>query len=301
MTKLEDLLYSLTTALVRYHDSQSNVKKCVNTTDQVLLRKHSRQFAIGIFNDKDTSYEDSLSSIANAIVEHYNEKGHFLAYLIHEIKFLKSLNERKNPLLPDEVEMCVNQIALLITDLRTLLNSLKETPFAVTYNQSDNLSDTNTKVSIAGMSLSAYFGGTSYTRSGGIIKEEVFDTLNINTNPKIDSDDEIRILASSICNEFQNALLVKSIRIENQSLKKQLKANDSELIELRAARHLLKAKVDEHEATIADLKLESSAKTMGFTFHPAFFQGRLGNRQLQSNSSSASESPSLESYTQDKY
>ncbi len=315
MTKLEDLLYSLTTVLIRYHDCQTGIKPLILENDVTLLRSKSRTYAINILQDKD--YISRLEDLIKTCTKGYPARTPFLFYLLNEIKFLKTLQDRKNSFEPDKLEEYKNQLSQLFVDLKRLLNTLKDETYEVKYSRL-NAESENSKVTIAlsGLTQNAYFGKKP-CRSGDLIKEEVLDTLNISSTysqKEIDSrnysDSEIKIIANSICIEHQNALLVPELQAKFAVLEVEyakssaVQAKQQELLDGLNSRSIEQQdQIKSKDETIANLRVRVSDLThaapapnpIAAAFNPGgFFMNRYGIPRAggyQASSSSASTPP----------
>ena len=92
MTRLEDLLYSLATVIVRYHDSQLKLGKLIVESDKHLGKVKSRACAVEIIQGKEIDYITRLNTVIFNCTKkiNYTEREPLLHFLLHEIIFLKS-------------------------------------------------------------------------------------------------------------------------------------------------------------------------------------------------------------------
>ena len=200
MTRLEDLLNSLTTVLIRYHDAQG-IKILITEADPILRQKKSRQEAIRILKNTEPKFDERLTKLNEECTGKYTERAPFLHYILNEITYLKSMSERKNSFTPEGLEDYKNQLAQMLIDFKNLLLTVKGSNYKVTY------STTNQMISLSGLENNAYYGN-KLCKSGDLLVEEIFNRLNISTTT---SDEEIRELAADICITHQNALLVPEL------------------------------------------------------------------------------------------
>lgn len=136
MTKLEELINALATLIVRYHDSQSGVKKPVTeTTDILQIRRQSRAYAANLILTNQANSTEQLSGLISACTNKYSGRNHFLHFINHEINFLKSLKNLKEPLSETLFEECKIQISQLFLDFQKLLNTTKSNSCSVTYSK----------------------------------------------------------------------------------------------------------------------------------------------------------------------
>lgn len=208
MTKLEELIYSLATVIIRYHDTQRGIHPLIVEIDPLLLRKKSRELAMSIMQNRDTKFDEYLKSLIENCTKGYPGRLHFLIFLLHEISFLKAQLDRKTPFNPIEFEEYEKQVAQLFKDLSQLLSTIKSKTCKVSYSA---LSDTNTSIALSGLLNDAFFGNT-FCNSGLLLIDEVFDRFYISQSR---SDQEIKALVVSLCMENQNALLANSLQSQN--------------------------------------------------------------------------------------
>lgn len=258
MTRLEDLLYSLLTVIIRYHDSQSGVKKLVIDSNYHLLGEKSREFAIKLYHDKGIDLEKKIDAIILECTEGYPGRRPFLYYLSHEIQFLKSfLLDRTNEFNEQEFKNFNNQVCQMLVDFKKLLNTTKSLTYKVTYslignhlNSKSELFEENScilfneskpisqpSIALAGLMNDSYIGNR-YCNSGLLLIEEVLDRLNIK---EYHSENQVLIMGDSICKEFKEAIgapekekkiislgkMIKEQSLLNESLQMQLQEKDN--------------------------------------------------------------------------
>ncbi|MBI2785787.1 MAG: hypothetical protein HYX60_05550 [Legionella longbeachae] len=216
MTKLEELIYSLATALVRYHDSQPKVSKLVNTSEPTLLRKKAREYAIGIIQSKEIMFDQRLNALIENCTKGYLDRKEFLTYLLDEIIFLKKQLERKKPFNSEELIEYQKQVVQLFIDFKQLLNTSKDKKYKVIYSSLNY--ENKTYNDLSGLINNAWVGNI-YCNSGTILIEEVLHRFHLSTT---DSNEEIKEIAFSLCIEHQNALLISEHRDYKNELENQL-------------------------------------------------------------------------------
>jgi hypothetical protein len=277
--RIEELLYSLTTLLVRYHDSQRGVTKLITGKDE--LRKKSRTCATEIILDKDKDHKVRLDELIKECTDGYPGRKPFLHFILHEINFLKSMLEKKSSFTPDELKDYKNKVLQLLIDCKTLLQTPKSKTCEVTHSKFDN--GTDATIALSGLINDGYYG-SELCNSGNLLVEEVLGTLNITVS---DKDEELRTIADQLCSEHQNALKVPELEAQNVEQKKALedsgqttKKQDDEIARLRQ-------QISEYRNGIvtARLPLGMAAATL-----PASFFGL--NRFAQSRSSTSVEKES---------
>jgi myosin heavy subunit len=246
MTKLEELIYSLATVIVRYHDSQPKVNKLVAEIDPIILRKKSREYAIGIVQSKEPKFDQQLRVLIDACTKGYPARKHFLTYILHEIMFLKSQLEKKAPFTEQEFEAYQNQVAQLFIDLRQLLKTQKGATYRVTFSDLD--SESPTSIDLSGLINDAWVGN-KHCNSGLFVNEEVLGRFHMTEDY---TDDEIREIAVSLCTENQNALLVTQL----QSQKVEWAAQKQELESQKSTLESQKLQLESDKSALASEKLQ---------------------------------------------
>lgn len=249
MTRLEDLLYSLTTVLVRYHDSQSSVKKLIAEKDVHELRKKSRNCAINIIQDKETDFKIRLEELIKECTDGYPGRKPFLHFLLHEINFLKSLLDKKQSFNPEELKEYKNQISQLLVDFKTLLLTPKSKTCEVKHSKSGAYAKAT--IALSGLKNDSYYG-SDLCNSGGLLKEEALDMLNIAISY---SDEEIRVIAEQLCLEHQNALKVPELEAQTECL---LKATEEHQQGFESKRQKLEDTIKNQEDEIGRMRQQIS-------------------------------------------
>lgn len=212
MTRLEELLHSLTAVIVRYHDSQPKVKKLVVATDENLLREKSLSCAKEIIQNKDIHFKIRL----NDLIKKCSDSGRrpFLYYILHEITSLKGLLDQKTSFESSRLEDYKNQITQLLIDLKLILNTPKHKTCRITYSKIEETKKTT--IDLSGLKNDGYVGG-EFCNSGEILNDEVLRRFNICTYT---SNERIRDIAEQICMEYQRVLLVPELIAQNEVQKK---------------------------------------------------------------------------------
>ncbi|HHF7374716.1 hypothetical protein [Legionella bozemanae] len=212
MTRLEELLYSLTAVVVRYHDSQPKVKKLVVATDENLLREKSLSCAKEIIQNQDIHFKIRL----NDLIKQCSDSGRrpFLYYILHEITSLKALFDQKTSFEAAKLEECKNQITQLLIDFKLLLDTPKHKTYRITYSKTEDTK--KTALDLSGLKNDGYIGG-ELCNSGEILNDEVLRRFNICTYT---SNERIRDIAEQICMEYQHTLLVPELMEKNEVQKR---------------------------------------------------------------------------------
>ncbi|KTD43153.1 hypothetical protein [Legionella parisiensis] len=212
MTRLEELLYSLTAVVIRYHDSQPKVKKLVVATDENLLREKSLSCAKEIIQNQDIHFKIRL----NDLIKQCSDSGRrpLLYYILHEIISLKALCDQKISFEPEKLEEFKKQITQLLIDLKLLLDTPKHKTYRITYSQTEDTK--KTALDLSGLKNDGYIGG-DLCNSGEILNDEVLRRFNIYSYT---SNERIRDIAEQICMEYQHVLLVPELMAQNEVQKK---------------------------------------------------------------------------------
>lgn len=309
MTKLEDLLNSLITVIVRYHDSQPGVTKLIMEADDDLLKKKSRTAATGLLQEKDAPLKSHLEELIKECTKLYPGRRPFLHYIVHELLFLKSQRDREKSFEPNELIDYKNQVTQLLIDFRQLLTTSKSKTYTVKYSHLRNEVEAKSPVNIAlsgciDDSLNSYFRNKMCI-SGSILIAEVFDYLRISISC---SDNEFKTIADELCTEHQNSLLVPELSAQLKNFEKlhlkQTKEFESLMIQSKEDQTqitLIQKTVTIHEQTISNLRVKISDLLNGVNpsslMYPSFFglQQRYGNlrgQTIQQQTSPSSSPPS---------
>jgi hypothetical protein len=224
MTRSEDLLYSLTTVIIRYHDKQSGVKILVAESDESVVRKKSRSLAKRIINDNKTDFKTRLESLIKECTESHADRRPFLSFLLNEIISLKSITDQNKSFSPIQFEEYKNQIAQLLFDFKQLLSNSKGTTPMIT--QHKTATSPGGRTSLEGLIDDSYLNRGQLCNSGLFLKEEILDRYNLN----IDSSElEINEFAQQLCQEHQNALLIPELTAKNESHNAMTNSHQQEL------------------------------------------------------------------------
>lgn len=273
MTRLEELLYALTSVIIRYHDSQPKVlNKLVVEKNPTLLGKKVLAYAKEIIHDENEGFKAKLEEIIqDCTSKGYTERNPFLRFILNEIVFLKSMQDRKKSFDPSQLEEYKKQIAQILLDLKQLMITPKSKTYGVTYTKTTE--DYEPNISLSGLKNDGYYGG-EFCNSGNLINEEVLQTFNIHINSndvsECSSDDELKEIASSLCLEHQNRLrvpelseLVHELTDHNKELRKAVRtqAEESEKD---------KKKILEQETTMQEKDKEIEKLKTGSTPRPVF-------------------------------
>lgn len=265
---LEELINSLGTVLIRYHDFQKNVIVCVKESDQksAAFKKAAREYAIKLLQAD--GFEQEFGKLNIECTKDYKQRLDFLDFIKNELTILKKLLAQEIPFSASALDEYKQKIALLFIDLKQLLNVKKSASHQV---QDRRLNGTPlTTIALNGFideGYSSYINGP-ICFSGILIKEELLNRFNMLATT---TDEEIIELAAGLCEEHQNALLAaKLIKIESQlsevqaTLEKtQLKLKDTQstLEDTQSRLKEQQLKIEALETKLAIKELELS-KTM---------------------------------------
>ncbi len=204
MIRLEELLYSLTTVIVRYHDSLV-AKRLVLASNKAEMQLKSRLFATQIITDNEQDFRQRLGGIIQTCTEGYPGRRPFLNFLLNEITLLHSFLSRKESFSSAEFNTYKEQTFKLLMDFKGLLTTTKSKTYPVTQHKTG--SNSEAIIALSGCINDGYTGN-EFCNSGIFLIEEVLDTLNIKINFV---EDKFKEFAERICTEHQNALLVPEL------------------------------------------------------------------------------------------
>lgn len=215
MTRLEELLISFSTIVLRYHDAQG-INTVIKETDPILLLIKSRERAALILQNKDGPFEKKLDDLTKECTARHSDRRTFLLYVVNEITYLKNMFDRKNSLSPTKLAEFKQQMAQMFIDLRQLLKTPSDGSYTVKYSVicSEDESMPVKGISVGSLMNNAHFGNL-LRKSGSLLTEEVFNRFNITTTS---TDKELAALAGNICTEFQNTLLAPELQEEVSKL-----------------------------------------------------------------------------------
>ncbi|KTD06167.1 Chromosome partition protein Smc [Legionella gratiana] len=249
MTQLEDLIYSLATVIVRYHDSQAYTTRLVTEPDKTKLKRLSRLCAIDIIKNPEEKFDKKLTSSIKECTPGYLDREKYLTFLLNEISFLKPNLNQKVPFTSEELEKLQRQITQFFIDCRQLLNKLKTQNYDLTCTSIE-------PIGIKGLINTAYMGGGYFCTSGELLIDETLNRFNIS---KDSSDEDIAEAASAICMEYQNALLVSELKTQKLELKSQKTTLELKVSELESDKSTLELQNSGLDAQKRTLELEISA------------------------------------------
>lgn len=215
MIRLEELLYSLTTVIVRYHDSLA-AKKLIIAKDKPEARLKSRDFALEIIKDKNNDFHLKLGEIIKNCTEGYPGRRPFLNFLLNELVLLHSFLNKKESFSEEDLVKYKDQVFRILMDFKGLLSTTKSKTFEVTQHKTEMCP--GGLIALSGCINDGYTGN-DLCNSGIFLKEEVLDILNISIGF---SEEIVKEFANRICTEHQNALSVPELKTENQRLKQQM-------------------------------------------------------------------------------
>jgi len=198
MIKLKELMYSLASVIIRYHD-RYNSTKYVAETNPIFISEKTRRMAIMLFNKQSNQYIDVLQKLIRDCPDTEFTRKPLLFFLLHEIIFLYKKFNTKTPFNPDELQIYKEQVTRLLNDLRQLLCTPKDHIYIVYYSQHQSEGRLN------GL-LNNGWTSTSLCFSGELILEDVFKQFHILTS---DTDEEIKAIAEELCDEHNDELLAK--------------------------------------------------------------------------------------------
>ncbi|KTC79008.1 hypothetical protein [Legionella cherrii] len=246
MTRLEELIYSLATVIVRYHDSQDIRDKLVVAVDPTALKKKSHERAIEIIQDTKIDYFPYLEGRISACTKGYHGREEFLFFVLNEIRFLKEQLDRKTPFEEKELQTFHEQLTQLFIDFRQLLNIKKGFKHSATLNSSKGAKTQE----LSGLLNDRMIGG-KYCNSGQLLIEEVLFVLHMTTE---DSNAELKEIASNICLEHQTQLENQREKLKKANEDSEKEINKSELDKLKTSSEVQKSESEAQRLEIEKLK-----------------------------------------------
>lgn len=238
MAKLKDLIVSLTTTLIRYHDCQK-VNVCVKESDPTAALTAWREYAVSLLDKP--AYESELTRLnIESTGKHRADRLPLLNFIKDEIVSLKNIMDRKLPFSAVELERFKLKVTCLLIDLQKLLNTNKTEIHSV---QITNINDpVATTIPLPGLFDRGFVSSTLCT-SGTIIKEEILEQFNIKLST---ADTDICKIAEELFQTYQDAVLrteLEQARSTIAEMRLELQKAESELarirLELKAARILI--------------------------------------------------------------
>ncbi len=215
---IEDLLISLTTYILRYHDSQPNNKSLIPLeSNPELLREKFRAYALKTLENTEVKYNEYLTGLIKEGEKDYTGRLPLLFYILNEIKVIKSIVDRTASFSPTELEGYKKQMTQMLIDLRQLVITIKGATYNVKYSSiiQDGKENREKSISLSGTASYSYLTGHSLCTSGSLLTEEVLKRFNITTTS---SDKHIQNIAEELCQAKQNALLVPELLLKIMEL-----------------------------------------------------------------------------------
>jgi hypothetical protein len=213
MTGLKDLLYSLTTVIIRYHDAQARVKKLISESDEELTKRNSRALAKIIIDDDSVDFKTRLDALIKECPLNQPDRKPFLIFLLNEIISIKSLLNQKKPFDSAQFEEFKKQISKLFIDFNNLLSTPKSSACKITHNKTELAPEAI--CTLSGLVNDGWSGG-DLCNSGIFLKDEVLERFHVSL---ISSHSEIVEISAQICSEHQNALLVDELKAQISHIK----------------------------------------------------------------------------------
>lgn len=240
MSRLQNLVYSLINIINNYHASQ-------------LAQKHPEPIE-NFLKKTDEDLNEKLKEMIAAITKKYDGRQDLLEYILYEIKLLKPLVDKKEPLLEEELNLIQGHLLVLVNTTREMLNTLKTSKptIPVEYDEEKG------KVKLNG-AIFSYIPRKSFCLSGTVLNTWYKDA-KIFPQYQFDAQEFI----TALIKEHQDALLVPKLNLqvaqkdeEIVGLKATVREKETDLRELeeenltlKAELELLKIKAKEEKSTI---------------------------------------------------
>ncbi|CAM4501809.1 MAG: hypothetical protein LEGION0403_FIIPPAGN_01839 [Legionella sp.] len=276
---LNDLITSLATILIRYHDSQG-INVCIKETETNAVKKTAREYAMKLLQSEGSDQEFAKLNVECTKQYADYKRIDLLTFIKDEIKILRELSLRTTPFLEaddestnSELDDYKNKITMLLTDFKGLLSTQKENVYEARIKRLNE--PTPIKLGLHGMIDSKRVGNifgmlksSPLCNSGDLVKVELLDRFNLT---ELSTASEIRIVAERICEGHQHALMAAQHKAIIDELKKQYGEEHNNLSgQLKTLEEKLKEKEDalkESETRISkqaaeNEKLQQELKTI---------------------------------------
>lgn len=237
---LDDLITSLATILIRYHDSQK-INVCINLKENEpsVLKRAAREYATKLLQTE--NFDQEFQKLNVECTANYKERLELLTFIKNEIILLKELSRRSAPFNEEELEDYKSKIVVLLHDFKQLLNTPKLSTYSVHIKKLNEDSPV-VKLGLHGMidykGVTNMFGmlkTSPLCNSGDLIREELLERLNLAENSTLH---EIKIAAEHICEGHQHTLMAAALnRMEEKhsqelsSLTNQLNEKEKKLVQ----------------------------------------------------------------------
>lgn len=213
MTRLEDLIYSLATVLVRYHDSQGLTVNLIDEPNESLKTLKSRKLAISIVTSDSLKFEDKLKELISNCTIKYPDRQHFLTYILNELIVLKEFHDSNTVMDHNSLLQYKSLVFQMINQFKQLLLIKKNETTAIKYSALPG--NNGADITLNGLINTAYVG-SYFCNSGILLLTEVLNRLNLSDKSLVE---ELECAAQDIITEHQNALLAKkTFELTNQLL-----------------------------------------------------------------------------------
>lgn len=268
MIQMEELIYSLTSVIIRYLDSQDEYNKIVQAPPEEHINQ-TRDYSKKIFSDSGDAIKEKLDKLIEIHTESYPTRRPLLKYFSNEIQFLKNQIDRTTPYTHEEFDSFEKQITQLLFDFKTLLYTPKGIKCSImlhpcvstgkeTLDPDYILSLRNpakeSSITLNGLKSPPYMPKTFCT-SGDFLIQEFTEILYF----PLEKADKLSLekFAKTICADHQKKL----ISSEDERIRLELSSKD-QVIKYQASQiEDQDSKLKEHEATIEKLQqqlIESS-------------------------------------------
>lgn len=257
MTRLEDLIYSLATVLVRYHDSQGLTVSLVNEQDELLKAQKSRTLATSIINSDEPTFEAKLRELITKCTIKYPDRQHFLTYLLNELIVLKSIHSRTDVVQKEELPQYEALLFQILQQFKQLLTIKKNETTAIKYSTLPGSASGTADITLNGLINTAYVG-SHFCNSGNLLLEEVLNRLNLTDKS---SNEEIQSAAQDMVSEYQNKLIADTAARAQQDLLQQLNSLKAKLEQTDKKNSSLRQENKEQQNIIKELQDKLKALT----------------------------------------
>ncbi|WP_058535713.1 hypothetical protein [Legionella saoudiensis] len=259
---LNDLIISLATILIRYHDSQK-INVCIKENEPAAMKKAAREYAMKLLQSED--FDQEFARLNVECTKQYADfkRIDLLTFIKDEIKILKEVSLRTTPFQESDDESTnsefneyKNKIAMLLTDFKGLLNTQKTSVYEARIKKFND--PIVTKLGLHGMidsvGVSNMFGmlkSSPLCNSGDLVKVELLDRFNLT---ELSTSSEIRMVAEHICEGHQHALMAARHRELQTTILELKEQHGQERTRFEHELALLEKKLQEKEEKLLELQ-----------------------------------------------
>ncbi len=259
---LNDLIISLATILIRYHDSQK-INVCIAENEPAAMKKAAREYAMTLLQSE--KFDQEFARLNEECTTKYADfkRIDLLTFIKDEIKILKEVSLRTTPFQESDDESAnsefneyKNKIAMLLTDFKGLLKTPKTSVYEARVKKFND--PIVTKLGLHGMVDTVRFSNmygmlksSPLCNSGELVKAELLDRFNLT---ELSTSSEIRMVAEHICEGHQHALMAARHRELQTTILELKEQQGQERTRFEQELALLEKKLQEKEEKLLELQ-----------------------------------------------